>query len=218
MILLLSTTNSPGDHGNDFKTSLLLWHAARRRHPDRWVRQHCLTQTSRLQIAERKTEHRVGGGGRPGLRGHSRLLGREYRGADGSGREARREDLQTLPECAEVQGLPRHARQGREEHRRRDRRLSRPCARQRGQLGNGARQARLLREAAHAHGVGSAAAYAQRGEVWRRHADGQPGLLERGRARVLRDDLVRRHRQRHRGSCLDQSPLGLLAARAGGRS
>ena len=43
-------------------------------------------------------------------------------------------------------------------------------------------------------------------EVRRRDADGQPGLLERRRAPMLRDHLERRYRQRDGGPRLDQSP------------
>ena len=49
-------------------------------------------------------------------------------------------------------------------------------------------------------------------QVQGRHADGQPGLLERRRAAGLRDHLVGRDRQRDRGALLDEpSDLGLRA-------
>ena len=51
-------------------------------------------------------------------------------------------------------------------------------------------------------------------EIRRRDADGQSGLLERRRARVLRDHLERRYRQRDGSPCLDQPPATLLAARS----
>ena len=72
------------------------------------------------------------------------------------------------------------------------------------------RQACLRREAAHAHGLGSAPADPGGREVQSRHADGQSGLLARRHARRLRDPLVRRDRRSEGSPRLDRPP-GLAA-------
>jgi predicted dehydrogenase len=59
---------------------------------------------------------------------------------------------------------------------------------------------------------------ARRRQIRRRHADGQPGLFERRRPRMRRDHLERRHRQRHRGPCLDRPPRPLLAPKPRSRA
>ena len=84
-------------------------------------------------------------------------------------------------ECAEVQRLPADARQGGQEHRRRHRRHARFHARHLRHVGHGARQARLrqkplTRTVWEARELMHTAA-----EDTSRHADGQPGLLERRR-------------------------------------
>ena len=113
------------------------------------------------------------------------------------------QNFKRFDEAAQVQRLPRHARQGRQEHRRLYHRHPRLHARHGGPRLHGARQARLLRKAADPHPVGSAPAARGGRQIQGRHADGQPGLLARVQPRGRRNRLVRRHRRRHRGPCLD---------------
>ena len=179
-------------------TTLLSWHAARRRVPRAGFGSMPSLKALGYQSPNEKLNIAgIGAGGRA-----DDVLG----GCDSENivaladvdwaRGARR--VQALPEGDALQGLPQDARQGRQEHRRRDHRDSRSHARDRRARRDAARQARLRREAAHAHAVGSAPAHRRRGEVQSRDADGQPGLLARSDARRRRDHLVRRDRRRHR--------------------
>ena len=113
-------------------------------------------------------------------------------------------DLQRFPKATEVQRLPADAGQGRQEHRRRDRRHPGSHARHGRHVVHGARQARLRAKAAGAHDLGSAPAAGGRHEVQGRDADGQPGLLQRRHPPVRRDRLERRHRQGHRSARLER--------------
>ena len=82
---------------------------------------------------------------------------------------------EAVPRRPAVPGLPRDARQGAQEHRRRHDRHAGPSSLPGDDAGDAARQARLHAEAADAHGLGGAAADAGGREVQGRHADGQPG-------------------------------------------
>ena len=112
--------------------------------------------------------------------------------------------VQPLPQRAEVPRLPADAGQGRQEHRRRDRRHAGSHARHRGHVVHGARQARVRAKAAGAHDLGSAPTARGRREIQGRHADGQPGLFQRRHAAVRRDHLERRHRRGHRSPRLER--------------
>ncbi len=69
-------------------------------------------------------------------------------------------------------------------------------------LADEGRQARLLREAAHQGRLGSPRGGEGREGDGRRHADGQPGALDRGPPPDRGVDLGRRHRRRARGALL----------------
>ena len=114
-------------------------------------------------------------------------------------------NLKKYEQGGQVQRLPRHARQGRQEHRRLHHRHPGLHARHRGAGLHAARQARLRGEAAHPHAVGSAPAAGGGGEVQGGHPDGQPGLLARMQPRGGGDRLVGRDRRRDRGAHLDHS-------------
>ena len=73
--------------------------------------------------------------------------------------------------------------------------------------GDAAWQARLLRKAVDADGLGSATAGRRGGEVQGGHPDGQPGLESRGHQDRLRDLLVRRNRRREGSACMDRRYL-----------
>ena len=189
-------------NGANFETLFSIRDAAHRRAAAPNCR---VTQGVGLSIAQRKTEHRRHRRRRPALRRSARVRTRKHRRAGGCRLEARRAGLQTLGEGREVQRLPPDARQRAQEHRRRRDRHARSHACDAGAGLHATGQARLRRETADAHAVGSAPADAGRGEIQSRHADGQPGLLARRHARGLRNHLVGRDRRSERSSRLDRS-------------
>ena len=172
-----------------------------------------------LQIAQRETEHRRDRRGRQGQQRHRRMRAdREHRRHGRPGRRsARPATFKRFRERPEVQRLPARCST-------RKARTSTPSSSPipdhmhatRGDVGDGARQARLLSEAADPHRVGGAQLTRGRREIQGRHADGQPGIFATRRARVRRDHLERRHRQRHRSPCLDRPParIGRRAPRS----
>ena len=112
-----------------------------------------------------------------------------------------------LPQGEQVQRLPEDARKGGQEHRCRDDRHSGPHAYPHRAAFHAARQARLLREAADPHRVGSAAAGRRRGEVQNRNPDGQPGVQPRGHENGVRDPLVGRYRRGSGSARVDRRHL-----------
>ena len=88
-----------------------------------------------------------------------------------------------------------------------------PYARVGRESGDGSRQACLCAKAADRPRCMKRAFCARRArESETRHPNGKPGPLERRRASHQRVDRRRHHRPRARGTCLDQSARGLLAA------
>ena len=165
----------------------------------RGLRQRAFAPRPRLQALLRQAErrrHRLRRAGRS--HPQRRRPDREHRRPLRRGRRPRRGESQEVRQGRPLQRLPRHAREGRQEHRRVHHRHSRLHARHRRPGLHAARQARLRGKAADPHAVGGAPAPGRRREIQGRHADGQPGLLARRAARGRRNRLVRRHRRCHR--------------------
>ncbi len=153
--------------------------------PPRRFRQHPFAQTLGYKSPNEKLNIAAIGAGRQGRQRHRGLPGRKHRRHGRSRRQARRKNFQAFPKVPKYKDFRRMFDKERQRHRRRARVLPRPHARQRRDVGHGARQTRLLPEAADAHRLGGAATGAGGGEIQGRHPDGQPGLLAARRARVL---------------------------------
>ena len=110
-----------------------------------------------------------------------------------------REDPQL--QVRRARGLPGDAGEGEGDRRRPDRHPG-PPPRLRLDPRHEGRQARLLREAADPRHRGGPHRGPGRQGDGRRHADGQPGALDRGASPDRRVDLGRRHRPRPRGALL----------------
>ena len=103
-----------------------------------------------------------------------------------------------------------------QQHRRGDRLLPGPHARHRRDVGDGARQTRLLPEAADAHGVGGRSSWPKAAAKYKVATQmGNQGYSNDGARECCEIIWSGRHRQRDRGARLDQPPAEVLAAGAG---
>ena len=144
-------------------------------------------KTPGLQVAQRKAEYRRDRRGRQGLQRHRRLQGREHRRVRRSRRQAARpRTFKQYPECAEVQGLPAHVRQGEPRTSTRYWSPARTTCTARRRMWAMARGKHVYCQKPLTRTVWEAQELEQGGRQIRSgHADGQPGLLQRRRARVL---------------------------------
>ena len=172
---------------------------------------------ARVSGAQRQTQHRLHRLRRKRSQRHRRRRLREHLRPVRRGLEDGARRVPELPPGQALPRLPRDARQGRKEHRRRDGVDSRPLARRGRAPGDEARQARLHPEAAGPHVGRGARAGAGGPRVEGRDPDGEPGSHARRNPPDPRVGRGRRDRDRAGGPLLDQPSVVAAGHRASAR-
>ena len=192
------------DRNSILQTIFLLRKPAGRRHSGRRLWQHALAESGGLQVGAGQAERRRHRHRRPGRAGYRHGAASENivalcdvhdeYAARTFNRYEKAKRYKDFRKMLETEGTNIDARGDRH---------ARPQPRRHRALRHAARQARLLREAAHPHRVGSAPVARRRQEIQGGHADGQPGIFARRHADGGGDPVVGRYRGGEGGARVD---------------